>query len=62
MTDPQRHKLVIGTAVMIVLCMVLYFIVFGFQSFDPKSLLVVAGFFAVAWKISNIKHKHHPMV
>ena len=62
MTEPQRHKLVASGAATIVLCLILYWIVFGFHSFDPKTLFVMAGFFAMAWKISTIKHKRNPMV
>ena len=61
MTDPQRHKLVVSSAVTVVGFLVLYLIIFGFQSFDPKSLLILIGFFAMAWKISTHKHKRNPL-
>ena len=62
MTEPQRHKLVAGGAVVVTLCLVLYFIVFGFRSFDPKSLILFVGFFAMVAKLSTVKHKHNPMI
>jgi len=62
MTEPQRHKLVAGGAVAVTVCLVLYLIVFGFHSLDPKSLVLFVGFFAVAAKLSTVKHKHSPMV
>ena len=62
MTEPQRHKLVAGGAVMVAVCLILYWIVFGFHSFDPKSLILFVGFFAVAAKLSTVKHKHNPMI
>lgn len=62
MTDPQRHKLVAGGAVTVAVCLILYVIVFGFHAFDPKSLILFVGFFAVAAKLSTIKHKHNPMI
>ena len=61
MTDPQRHKLVVSSAVTVVGFLVLYLIIFGVQSFDPKSLLILIGFFAMAWKISTHKHKRNPL-
>lgn len=61
MTEPQRHKLVASGAVAVTLCLILYLIVFGFHTFDPKNLLLVIGFFAVAAKLSTVKHKHNPM-
>ena len=30
--------------------------------FDPKSLFLFVGFFAVAAKLSTVKHKHNPMI
>ena len=62
MTEPQRHKLVAGSAVMVTVCLILYLIVFGFHSFDPKSLILFVGFFAMAAKLSTVKHKHNPMI
>ena len=62
MTEPQRHKLIIGGALTVAVSLVLYLIVFGFHAFDPKSLIILIGFFAVAAKISTVKHKHNPMV
>ena len=62
MTDPQRHKLVASGALAVTVCLILYLIVFGFHSFDPKSLILFVGFFAVAAKLSTVKHKHNPML
>ena len=62
MTEPQRHKLVAGGALAVTVCLILYFIVFGFHSFDPKSLILFVGFFAMAAKLSTVKHKHNPMI
>ncbi len=62
MTEPQRHKLVAGGALAVTVCLILYLIVFGFHAFDPKSLILFVGFFAVAAKLSTVKHKHNPMV
>lgn len=62
MTEPQRHKLIAGSALVVAVCLVLYLIIFGFHSFDPKSLIILVGFFAVAAKLSTVKHKHNPMV
>lgn len=62
MTEPQRHKLVVSGAVAMTVCLILYLIVFGFQSFDPKCLILFVGFFAVAAKLSTVKHKHNPMI
>ena len=62
MTEPQRHKLVAGSAVMVIGCLILYLIVFGFHAFDPKSLILLIGFFAIAAKVSTVKHKHNPML
>ena len=61
-TEPQRHKLVASGAVTVVGCLILYGILFGFRSLDPKSLLLLIGFFVVAAKISTVKHKHNPMI
>lgn len=61
MTDPQRRKLVVSGAVTICLCLIFYLIFFGLESFDPKVFVLVAGFFAVAWKISSQKHKRNPL-
>ena len=61
MTEPQRHKLVASGAVMVTLGLILYWIVFGFHTFDPKSLILAAAFFAAAAKISTVKHKHNPI-
>ena len=47
---------------MVAVCLILYWIVFGFHSFDPKSLILFVGFFAVAAKLSTVKHKHNPMI
>lgn len=62
MTEPQRHKMVAGSAVAVAVSLILYLIVFGFHSFDPKSLILFVGFFAVAAKLSTVKHKHNPMI
>ena len=62
MTEPQRHKLVAGGAVTVIISLILYWIIFGFHSFDPKSLILLVGFFAAAAKISTVKHKHNPMI
>ena len=62
MTEPQRHKLVAGGAVAVAVCLMLYLVVFGFRSFDPKSFILFVGFFAVAAKLSTVRHKHNPMV
>ncbi len=62
MTEPQRHKLVASGALTVTVCLILYFIVFGFRSFDPKSLILFIGFFASAAKLSTVKHKHNPMI
>jgi hypothetical protein len=62
MTEPQRHKLVVSCALTMTVCLILYLIVFGFRAFDPKSLILFIGFFAMAAKLSTVKHKHNPMV
>jgi hypothetical protein len=62
MTEPQRHKLVASCALTVTVCLILYFIVFGFRAFDPKSLILFIGFFAMAAKLSTVKHKHNPML
>lgn len=62
MTEPQRHKMVASGALAVAVCLILYLIVFGFRSFDPKSLILFVGFFAVAAKLSTIKHKHNPLI
>ena len=62
MTEPQRHKLVFGGIGIVVACLVLYLIVFGFRALDAKALVLLIAFSAVAIKISTIKHKHNPMV
>ena len=62
MTEPQRHKLVASGALAVAVCLILFLIVFGFHTFDPKSLILFVGFFAVAAKLSTVKHKHNPMV
>jgi hypothetical protein len=62
MTEPQRHKLVVSGALTVTVCLILYFIVFGFHAFDPKSLFLLIGFFAMAAKLSTVKHKHNPMI
>ena len=62
MTEPQRHKLVIGGALAVTVCLVLYLIVFGFHAFDLKSLILFVGFFVMAAKLSTVKHKRNPMV
>ena len=62
MTEPQRHKLVASSAVVVTVCLILYFIVFGFRSFDPKGLLLFIGFFAMAAKLSTVKHRNNPMI
>ena len=61
MTDPQRHKLVASGAVTVVVCLILYGIIFGLQAFDLKGIVIVVGFFAMAWKISTHKHKRNPL-
>jgi len=62
MTEPQRHKMIASGALTVFVCLVLYLIVFGFHSFDPKSLIILVGFFGMAAKLSTVKHKHNPMV
>ena len=62
MTEPQRHKLVVSGALTVTVCLILYLILFGFHSFDPKGLILLVGFFAAAAKISTVKHKHNPMI
>jgi hypothetical protein len=62
MTEPQRHKLVASCALTVTVCLILYFIVFGFRAFDPKSLILFVGFFAVVAKLSTVKHRHNPMI
>ncbi len=62
MTEPQRHRLVAGGAVAVIISLILYWIIFGFHSFDAKSLILVGGFFAAAAKISTVKHKRNPMI
>jgi hypothetical protein len=62
MTEPQRHKLVASCALTVTVCLILYFIVFGFRAFDPKSLILFIGFFAMAAKLSTVKHRHNPML
>lgn len=62
MTEPQRHKLVASGALVATVCLILYFIIFGFHSMDPKSLILFVGFFAVVAKLSTVKHKHNPMI
>jgi len=62
MTEPQRHKLVASGALTVTVCLILYFIVFGFHAFDLKSLILFVGFFGVAAKLSTVKHKHNPMI
>ncbi|HOW87603.1 MAG TPA: hypothetical protein PKV84_02975 [Candidatus Omnitrophota bacterium] len=62
MTEPQRHKLIATGALAVIACLILYLIVFGFRSFDPKSLIVVAVFFAAAAKLSTVKHRRNPMI
>jgi hypothetical protein len=54
--------MVVSGAVVVAVCLALYLILFGVQSFDPKSLLLVAGFFLMAWKISSVKRRRNPMV
>jgi uncharacterized membrane protein YhdT len=60
-TEPQRHKLVASGALAVTVCLVFYWIVFGFRSFDPKGLILLAGFFGAAAKLSTVKHKRNPM-
>ena len=62
MTEPQRHQLVTSSALTVAGCLILYLIVFGVQSFDPKSLILLIGFFAVAGKLATVKHKHNHTV
>lgn len=62
MTEPQRHKLVASGAVAVSICLILYFIIFGFHSFDLKSLILFVGFFAMAAKLSTVKRRHNPMI
>ena len=62
MTEPQRHKLVASGALVAVAGVVLYLILFGFHAVDPKALILMIGFFAIAAKLSTIKHKHNPMI
>jgi len=61
-TEPQRHKLVVSGAVTVVVSLIAYWMLFGFHSFDPKSLILFIGFFAAAAKLSTVKHKHNPMI
>ena len=61
-TQPQRHKLVATTTLVVTLCLILYFILFGFHTLDPKALILVVGFFVMAAKISTVKHRHNPMI
>lgn len=61
MTEPQRHKLVVSSIIAMGLCLVGYWIVFGLQGFDLKSLILITGFFTIAWKIATIKRKHNPL-
>lgn len=61
MTDPQRHKLVASGAATVAVCLILYGILFGVQSFDLKGIVIVIGFFAMAWKVSSHKHKRNPL-
>jgi hypothetical protein len=46
---------------MVTVCLILYWIVFGFHSFDPKSLILLVGFFGAAAKLSTVKRRHNPM-
>ena len=62
MTEPQRHKLIASGALAMIACLVLYLVIFGFRSFDPKCLVLFVGFFAMAAKLSTVKHKHNPMI
>ncbi|HOW59037.1 MAG TPA: hypothetical protein PLO78_04860 [Candidatus Omnitrophota bacterium] len=62
MTEPQRHKLVVSSAVTVLVCLIGYVMIFGFHSFDAKALIVMAGFFGMAWKISTIKKKQSPLI
>ena len=62
MTEPQRHRLVASGALAMTVCMLLYFIVFGFRSFDPKGLIFFVGFFLVVVKLSTVRHRQNPMV
>jgi len=54
--------LVASGALVATVCLILYFIIFGFHSMDPKSLILFVGFFAVVAKLSTVKHKHNPMI
>lgn len=62
MTEPQRHKLVAGVAIGVAVSVVLYLILFGLRVLDMKALLLGVGFFAMALKITTIKHKRNPMI
>lgn len=62
MTEPQRYKLVAGGAVTVIACLIIYGIVFGLRAFDPKSLVLLVGFFTAAAKLSTVKHKHNPTI
>ena len=62
MTEPQRHKLVLSGTVTVVLCLIVYLIVFGFHAMDPKGLVLMAAFLGMVWKISTIKKKHSPLI
>ena len=62
MTELQRHKLVASGALAVAISLILYWILFGFHSFDPKGLILLVGFFAVAAKLSTVKHKHNSMI
>ncbi|OQA56114.1 MAG: hypothetical protein BWY42_01154 [Candidatus Omnitrophica bacterium ADurb.Bin277] len=61
MTEPQRHKLVAGGALVAIVGLLFYLALFGFGAVDPKGLILMAVFFAAAVKVSTIKRRHNPM-
>lgn len=62
MTEPQRHTLVMSGAAIVAGCLVLFLVFFGIRAIDIKSIVLLAGFFAVAAKIATVKHKRHRMI
>ncbi|MFA5159974.1 MAG: hypothetical protein WC484_05650 [Candidatus Omnitrophota bacterium] len=62
MTEPQRHKLVASGALTVIISLIFYLSVFGFHFFDSKNLILFVGFFAIAAKLSTVKHKRNPMI
>jgi len=62
MTEPQRHKLVASGSLVVVGCLILYLVLFGFHAVDPKGLVLMAGFLAAAVMIGTHKHKRNPLI